>query len=264
MASSLATLRLPAFARLASAYLVNEFGNWLGEVALAIIVFDLTGSPVATAALFIAMQFVPAIGAPPLVGRADALTARRALSLIYLAEAACFVLLAVLPDSEEAMLVPFLLLAALDGSLASTARARSRAAAAALPTKLGIRPWTGFGKAAWPRRVSSSHTHWRICPFSIPVPPFSRPQPPAVRLGSVPRFAGSFVPGPDREEGPRRRCTSGTASRGCWSAQAPMEPPPVQTSPPPIRCWPIPLPRSLADTKGRTVRGGTGCAAATP
>ena len=132
MASSLATLRLPAFARLASAYLVNEFGNWLGEVALAIIVFDLTHSPVATAALFIAMQFVPAIGAPPLVGRADALTARRALSLIYLAEAACFGILALVPDTHEAVLVPVLALAALDGSLASAARARSRAAAAAI------------------------------------------------------------------------------------------------------------------------------------
>ena len=60
----LATLRLPGFGRIAGAYLVNELGNWLGEIALAIVVFDMTNSPVATAGLFVAMQFVPAFATP--------------------------------------------------------------------------------------------------------------------------------------------------------------------------------------------------------
>ena len=41
----LAMLRLPGFGRIAGAYLVNELGNWLGEIALAIVVFDMTESP---------------------------------------------------------------------------------------------------------------------------------------------------------------------------------------------------------------------------
>jgi len=44
-------LRLPGFPNLGLAYLVNELGNWLGEIALAVLVYDQTGSPMATAAL---------------------------------------------------------------------------------------------------------------------------------------------------------------------------------------------------------------------
>src|SRR5437016_5106692 len=51
-------LRTPAFRRLATAYTVNEFGNWLGDVALAIVVFDRTGSALATAALFLSSRVV--------------------------------------------------------------------------------------------------------------------------------------------------------------------------------------------------------------
>ena len=53
-----------AFPPLALAYTVNELGNWLGEIALAVLVFDQTGSPLATAALFIGMQFLPAVVCP--------------------------------------------------------------------------------------------------------------------------------------------------------------------------------------------------------
>jgi NAD(P)-dependent dehydrogenase (short-subunit alcohol dehydrogenase family) len=48
------TLRDPVFRRLAAAYSVNELGNWLGDVALAVVVYDRTGSALATAALFLA------------------------------------------------------------------------------------------------------------------------------------------------------------------------------------------------------------------
>ncbi len=125
-------LRLPGFRRLAGAYLVNELGNWLGEVALAIAVLELTGSPIATAALFVAMQFVPALLAPPIVARMDSVPTRRALSLVYLLEALSFVALAALVDDAVFALAPVLVLAAIDGSLASAARAQTRAAAAAV------------------------------------------------------------------------------------------------------------------------------------
>jgi MFS family permease len=129
MRGSLRPLRIPAFGHLALAYLVNELGNWMGEIALAILVFEATGSPIATAALFIAMQFVPALATPPLVARLEPARARRALPALYVGEAAAFALLALLAD--DFTLAPVLALAAFDGALAGSARALTRASAAA-------------------------------------------------------------------------------------------------------------------------------------
>ena len=55
MRPALRPLRLPAFRRLALVRFVDELGDWLGEIALAVLVFDQTGSPLATAALFLAL-----------------------------------------------------------------------------------------------------------------------------------------------------------------------------------------------------------------
>jgi MFS family permease len=125
----LEALRLPGFGRIAGAYLVNELGNWLGEIALAILVFEQTGSPVAVAALFLAMQFVPAIATPPLIARLDPLGSRSALALLYVAEAAAFCLLALLATDDTFLLAAVLVIAAFDGTLATAARARTRATA---------------------------------------------------------------------------------------------------------------------------------------
>ena len=43
MSEALAPLKLPGFRHLAGAYTVNELGNWVGEIALAVLVFDQTG-----------------------------------------------------------------------------------------------------------------------------------------------------------------------------------------------------------------------------
>ena len=45
MPAALRPLRLPAFRRLALARFVDELGDWLGEIALAVLVFDQTGQP---------------------------------------------------------------------------------------------------------------------------------------------------------------------------------------------------------------------------
>lgn len=132
MRAALKTLELPGFPRLALAYWVNEVGDWLGEVALAVLVFDATGSPLATAALFVAMKFAPALLAPPLVARIESFESRTALPLLYAGEAAAFAGLALLAGNFA--LVPILLLATLDGALASAARALTRAAASAVLT----------------------------------------------------------------------------------------------------------------------------------
>lgn len=134
----MAPLRIAGFGRLAAASLVNELGNWLGEIALAVVVFDQTGSPVATAALFVAMQFVPALATPPVVARIDALHARTALGLVYFLEALAFCALALFATDETFLLVAVLVLAAIDGTLATAARARTRATAGAILEPVGL------------------------------------------------------------------------------------------------------------------------------
>src|SRR5215208_682549 len=110
MASALRPLRISAFPRLAVASLINELGNWLGEIALAILVFDQTGSPVATAALFLGIHFLPAVATPPLVSSLERLPARASLSLLYALEAAVFGALALI--AADFLLVAVLALAA--------------------------------------------------------------------------------------------------------------------------------------------------------
>ncbi|MDX6585724.1 MAG: hypothetical protein QOI31_197 [Solirubrobacterales bacterium] len=131
-------LSLPGFRRLAASYFTNELGNWLGEVALAVLVFDLTDSPIATAGLFVAMQFVPALTTPLLIARIDAWSHRRALSILYAAEAAAFCALALLATEEAFVLSAVLVIAAIDGTLATAARARSRAAAGTILEPAGL------------------------------------------------------------------------------------------------------------------------------
>src|SRR6059036_492717 len=116
MRQALAPMRLGGFLHLAFAYTVNELGNWLGEIALAVLVFDETGSPIATATLFLGMQFLPAIAAQGLVARAEVIGTRGVLPAVYAAEGATFIALAAIADNF--MLVLIVALAALDGTLA--------------------------------------------------------------------------------------------------------------------------------------------------
>jgi MFS family permease len=135
MAAALRPLRLFAFPRLASAYLVNELGNWLGEIALAVLVFDQTDSTLATAALFLGVHFAPAFLTPPLVARLDGVSARRTLPALYAIEAVAFAVLALLAD--EFALAAVLAVATLDGAVASAARALTRASATAVLAPAG-------------------------------------------------------------------------------------------------------------------------------
>jgi MFS family permease len=135
MAAALRPLRLPAFPRLASAYLVNELGNWLGEIALAVLIYDQTQSTLATAGLFLGVHFAPAFLTPPLVARLDGLPARRTLPVMYAVEAAAFALLALLAD--EFVLAAVLAIATFDGAIASSARALTRASATAVLAPAG-------------------------------------------------------------------------------------------------------------------------------
>lgn len=121
-------LRVGTFRHLAAAYTVNEFGNIVGAIALAIMVFDRTDSALATASLFLALQFVPALVAPLLTVHFETVPARRVLPVVYLLETGIFILLADL--AHQFSLLAVLALAAADGALAITAKALTRSASA--------------------------------------------------------------------------------------------------------------------------------------
>ncbi len=130
MSKSLAPLRLPGFAQLASAYTINELGNWVGEIALAVLVYDQTGSPLATAALFLGMQFAPSLIGQGVVARLEVTGTRAVLPALYLGEAIVFVALAATAGNFSLALV--IALAVVDGTLAIAARTFTRASAAAV------------------------------------------------------------------------------------------------------------------------------------
>lgn len=121
-------LRRPLFRRLAASYAINELGDWMGIIALSVLVYDHTESALATAALFLGTRFLPALFAPILVTQAEKPPPRFALPLIYCGEAAAFAALALLAGNFS--LAPVIALAAIDGALALAGRALTRAVVA--------------------------------------------------------------------------------------------------------------------------------------
>jgi MFS family permease len=123
-------LRRPLFRRLASTYAINELGDWMGIVALSVLVFDRTGSAMATAGLFLGTRFLPALLAPVMVAKAEQPPPRFVLPVIYCGEAAAFGALALLADHFS--LAAVIALATVDGALALTGRSLTRAVVATL------------------------------------------------------------------------------------------------------------------------------------
>jgi MFS family permease len=124
----IAPLRQPLFRRLSASYAINELGDWMGIIALSVLVFDHTESALATAALFLGTRFLPALFAPVLVTQAEKPPPRFALPMIYCGEAAAFAGLALL--AGDFSLAPVIALAAIDGALALGGRALTRAVVA--------------------------------------------------------------------------------------------------------------------------------------
>jgi MFS family permease len=116
---------------LAASYAVNELGDWMGIVALSVLVFDRTGSALATATLFLGTRFLPALIAPVLVARVERPAPRYALPVVYCGEAAAFGALALFAG-DHFLLVGVVAIATIDGALALTGRALTRAVVAAL------------------------------------------------------------------------------------------------------------------------------------
>jgi MFS family permease len=123
-------LRRPAFRRLAISYAVNELGDWLGIVALSVLVYEQTGSAMATAALFIGTGFLPALLTPVMVAHMERPPPRFVLPSIYAVEAGTFGVLALLAGHFS--LAAVVAVATVDGALALTARTLTRAVSAAM------------------------------------------------------------------------------------------------------------------------------------
>ncbi len=123
-------MKRPSFRRLAFSFAVNEMGDWLGIIALSVLVFELTGSAMATAVLFLGTGFLPALMTPFFVARLERPPPHFVLPAIYAAEAAAFGALALL--AEHFSLAAIVVIAALDGTLALTAKTLTRAVTAAM------------------------------------------------------------------------------------------------------------------------------------
>jgi len=130
-----APLRRPLFRRLLATYSLNEMGDWMGIVALSVLVYEATHSAYATAALFVGTRFLPAILAPVLVTRAERPPPRLVLPLIYCAETAAFGTLALLASNFS--LAAVVVVATIDGALALAGRALTRATVVSLLEESG-------------------------------------------------------------------------------------------------------------------------------
>lgn len=128
---------MPGFRVLAGGYSINELGNWLGDIALAVLVFDQTHSAMATALLFVGTRFVPALLAPGIVARVEAFRPRVSLPLLYGADAVVFAVLAAIASSHFTLAL-VVALGAVDGTLALAARALTRSTSAALLEPSGL------------------------------------------------------------------------------------------------------------------------------
>lgn len=124
------------FRTLAAAYTLNELGDWLATIALAVLVFDHTGDALATTALFISTKFLPSLLVPALAARIEKISVNRALGGLYVTEALAFTALAF--SATAFTLVVICVLAFFDGTLAATGRAVTRAATVALLEPAGL------------------------------------------------------------------------------------------------------------------------------
>src|SRR6476469_6921800 len=123
-------LRRSAFRRLALSFAINEMGDWLGLVALSVLVFERTGSALATTLLFLGTGILPALLTPIFVAKLERPPPRLVLPSIYAAEAVAFGALALL--AENFSLPAVVVIAAIDGALALTAKTIARAVTAAM------------------------------------------------------------------------------------------------------------------------------------
>jgi MFS family permease len=124
MRSFTAAWQHPGQRRLLAAYALNEIADSIVAVALAVAVFDRTGSATLTALLFLAMKGLPAVISPGAVALLDGLPSRVAFGGTYLAEGAALAVLAAIIGVAPSGAV--IALAGLAGALTLSARVLCR------------------------------------------------------------------------------------------------------------------------------------------
>lgn len=117
-------LRRPGFRPLVTTYGLSEIVDWLTTVALAVLVYEATHSPVATTVLFVSSKFIPAFIAPAVTARIDGIAPRRTLPFLYTLQGLAFGGMAFFSGSVAGVVA----LAALAGGAALVSRALVRAA----------------------------------------------------------------------------------------------------------------------------------------
>jgi MFS family permease len=132
----LRALKVPSFGRLAGTYALNEVADWFASIALAVLVYGATEDALATTALFVANRFLPALFVPMLAAKVGSLPTARTLAGVYAVEAVVLGVLALTAGSFALGLVVFL--AFVDGTLAATGRAITRAATVSLMEPRGL------------------------------------------------------------------------------------------------------------------------------
>src|SRR4051794_41970796 len=76
-------LRVQPFGRLLASYTVNDLGDSIGVVALAVLVFDRTHDVAPTAGFFLVAKFLPALFATALTAQLDRKPVRRGPPGLY-------------------------------------------------------------------------------------------------------------------------------------------------------------------------------------
>ena len=139
-----AALRVAPFRALLLSYAINRAGDVVGSLALAVVVLAATGSALATAALFLATQFLPGLLGPGAVARIDRIAPGRILPVLYVVEACLFGVLALIV--HRVGIAPIIALAFVDATLAFAARTITRSATASTLVPHDLVP---EGKAAF-------------------------------------------------------------------------------------------------------------------
>jgi len=137
MSLPLSPLRLPAVRRLLTAYAVNATGNWLGEIALSLLILRATGSVLAVATLWVLGRFAPSLVAPALLARVQRRYGSRLLFALHAGEAAVFAALTACAVLGLPVVL-LLALAALDGVFSVGARALIKAAVVCTSRPAGL------------------------------------------------------------------------------------------------------------------------------
>jgi hypothetical protein len=128
-------MRIGAFRRLIGAYAVNAVGNWMGQIALSVLVLERTHSPATVASVMIVGQFLPSLVAPSIVARLELLTSP-VLPALLIGEALVFAWLTVMAPTGSLALV--LLAIGVDGLLGLAARALLKASIVGVTAPAGL------------------------------------------------------------------------------------------------------------------------------